>query len=130
METTYRRFTGLNIISILLMLPAFYLILISLLKYGLGIDGPFDASQPLLESWGIKDPPGLNITLLIIGGPIIAGLLSVLQVLGLDWTFDNVQFRFFISIRKRWLPIGIAICSGLILATLAIYLVLENYNHC
>ena len=130
METRYRRFTGLNIVAILLLFPAFFVIAISLLKYGIGIDGPFDASQPLLESMGIKEPPGWNINLLILLGPMVAGLLTVLQVLNIEWHADKEQFRFFISIRKRWFPIGIALFSGLILATLAGYLFLENYNHC
>ena len=129
METTYRRFTGLNILAIALVIPAFYVIMISLLKYGLGIDGPFDASQPMLESWGIKDPPGWNISMVIVLGPILSILITVLQVLSIEWSFTSELFRIYIFIRKRWLPIAIALFSGLVLATLAIYLFLENINH-
>ena len=129
METTHRRFTGLNIIALLLVFPAFYFILISVLKYGLGIHGPFDASKPMLESMGINESPGWNINLLILFGPLVAMILTLLQVLGIEWHFAGEQFRLHISIRKRWFPIVIALLSGLVLATLFIYLFWENLNH-
>ena len=47
--TTQTRHSWLNLAALLLVFPAAYVIIISLLKYGLGIPGPFDTSTPLLE---------------------------------------------------------------------------------
>ena len=55
-------------VALLLALPTTY-VLISILKYGWEIDGPFDSSAPLLERMGIKESPGWNINLLILFGP-------------------------------------------------------------
>ena len=54
--TSSSRNSWLNKVSIVLLFPATYVIVISVLKYGLGMDGPFDASAPTLETMGIKDP--------------------------------------------------------------------------
>ena len=126
METTTRRHIWLNTAAILLLFPAVYVIVISLLKYGLGIDGPFDSSAPFLESIGIKDPVGFNINLLILFGPVIALLPAALQVLQMDWHSSKEQFQFNITIRRKWFPLFIIFLSGLILATLFIYLAGEN----
>jgi hypothetical protein len=114
------------IIGLLLALPAGYVICISLLKYALGIDGPFDASQPTLESWGIKDPPGWNITLLVLLGPVAAVLLSLFQVLAVKAHFGKEQFDFQISIQKKWFPLFVMAISVTILALLLLYLLGEN----
>jgi hypothetical protein len=62
--TTQNRNNWLNLASLLLVFPAAYVIIISILKYGLNIDGPFNVSAPMLESWGIKEPLGLLFYLL------------------------------------------------------------------
>jgi uncharacterized integral membrane protein len=124
MEKTANRFGWLNAVSVLLVLPATYFVLISILKYGLGIDGPFDAAQPMLESLGIQDSLGWNINLLILFGPLLALLFSVLQVL--HFTAEKFDFR--VSILKRWLPLSITGLSVLVLGVLFIYLVGENCN--
>ena len=128
METIISRKKWLNIISLLLVLPTVYFISISVLKYEFGIDGPFDAIAPWLESMGIKESLGWNINLVILLGPIIALVLSVLQVLGAEWKFSKEEFQFRFSIQKRWMPLSIVFLSGLVLATLALYLLAENCN--
>ncbi|MGQ0737524.1 MAG: hypothetical protein ACT4OJ_00535 [Bacteroidota bacterium] len=126
--TSASRSTWFNTLSILLLFPATYVIVISVLKYGWGIDGPFDASAPLLESMGIKEPPGWNINLLILFGPLLAMIFSALQVLHIDWHFNREQADFRITIRKKWWPLSIALFGGLVLLTLAIYLFGENFQ--
>lgn len=63
---------GITILSLLLALPTAYLICISILKYAMGIDAPFDSIAPLLEQMGIKETIGWNINLLILFGPMVA----------------------------------------------------------
>ena len=125
METTHR-YRWLNIVALLLVLPAFYFIITSVLKYGLGIDGPFDAIAPFLERKGINETIGWNINLLIVLGPLIALTISLLQLLGIDWNFSREQFNFRITIQRKWMPMSIVFVSGLVLATLFIYLLREN----
>ena len=126
MEKTNSRYTWLNTLSLLLVLPTVYFIIISVLKYGLGLDGPYDSAEPLLLQLGIDESLGLNINLLILFGPLLALGLTVWQILRIDWNFNNEEFDFRIRVLKKWFPLFIAFLSVLVLATLFIYLVGEN----
>ena len=118
--------TGITIVSLLLALPTAYFIAISLLKYELGVDGPFDAIAPLLERLGIKETLGWNINLVILLGPVVAFLLSIFQVLNIKCTFTQNHFLFQIILKKRWLPLLVAAFSVSLFGILFIYLVGEN----
>jgi drug/metabolite transporter (DMT)-like permease len=113
-------------IGTLLTLPTAYFIFISILKYGFGISGLFNSSQPLLENLGIKESPGLNINLLILFGPAIALLLNLFAVLKIDWQNENEFLSIKISIKKHWWNMVLVIFSGILLATLFIYALGEN----
>ena len=126
METNTRRYTWLNVLSLLLALPTAYFIMISVLKYGLNIDGPFDNATPFLERMGIKENLGWNINLLILFGPQIAFLLTIFQTLKINWQFSKEQFEFHFAIRKKWFPLAVAALSGGLLLILFIYLAGEN----
>ena len=117
---------GIAIISLLLALPTAYFIIISVLKYELGVDGPFDSIAPLLESWGIKESLGWNINLLILFGPLLAFLLTIFQLLGVRMQFTQNHFLFQITVRKRWLLLLVAGVSISLLAVLFTYLFGEN----
>lgn len=118
----------LSAAGLLLALPAAYVITISVIKYGLNINGPFDASQPTLERWGIKDPPGLNISTLILLGPIAGFLLAIFQVLLIKWRFGKEQFDLNVSVKKQWFPLLVAAFSVSLLAAMSLYLLGENCN--
>jgi len=120
--------TGITIVSLLLALPTAYFFTIAILKYELGVDGPFDAIAPLLERWGIKETLGWNINLLLLFGPLLAFLLTIFQLLGIRLQFTQNHFLFQITVRKRWLPLLVAGFSISLLAILFIYLFGENCN--
>ena len=120
--------TGITIVSLLLALPTAYFFAIAILKYELGVDGPFDAIAPLLERWGIKETLGWNINLLILFGPLLAFLFTIFQLLGIRLQFTQNHFLFQITVRKRWLPLLVAGFSISLLAILFIYLFGENCN--
>ena len=120
------RSNWLTAAGLLLALPAGYVICISVLKYWLNIDGPFDSSQPLLEKWGIKEPPGWNINLLILLGPIAGFLLAIFQVLIIKWQFTKEHFHFEFTVKKRWFPILVAAFTVSLVAMLFFYLLGEN----
>ena len=112
MEKNIRRHTWLNMFSLLLALPTACFITISILKYGLNIDAPFDNATPFLERMGIKENLGWNINLLILFGPLIAFLLTIFQTLRINWQFSKEQFEFHFTLRKKWFPLLVAVLSG------------------
>lgn len=126
METIQYRYKLLNITALMLLFPAVYFILISVLKYGLGINGPFNASEPTLEWLGIKESLGWNINLLILFGPVLAFLVAAWQVLRIKLASSKEQVEWHMTIRKRRLPLFIMFLSALVLGSLFVYLVGEN----
>ncbi|HLG39763.1 MAG TPA: hypothetical protein VI461_08850 [Chitinophagaceae bacterium] len=115
--------------ALLLALPTAYFFCIALLKYELGINGPFDAIDPFFVSLGIREPLGWNINLLILFGPIIACLLVVFQVLKVKWEFTRDDFQFHFTVRRHWFSILVGAFSLSLLGVLFIYLFGENC-HC
>lgn len=119
--------TWLTATALLLVMPAAYFILIGVLSE-FGINGPLEAIQPLAEKWGIKDPPGLNITSVILFGPMIAFLLTIFQFVKMEWQVTREEFLLHFSFYKRWFPIIVAAASVGVLAMLFFYLLGENCN--
>ena len=128
MVITTQRNNWWNFLSLALVMPTLYFIIISVLKYEFGIHGPFDAIAPWLEQMGIKEDFGWNINLLILFGPLIAIGISLLQVLHIESHFSSQQFQFNVTVQKKWFPFFILILGGLVLAFLFIYMVGENCN--
>ena len=125
METISFRRNWLNFVALILVLPSACFFCINILNET-GINGPYNTSQPVLESLGIREQFGWNINLLIVFGPVIALLLSSLQVLHIEWNFSKEQFQFNITIRRKWFPLFITFLSVLMLIALFMYLAGEN----
>ncbi len=126
MKSIIQENSKLTVLALILVLPTAYFICISVLKYEMGVDAPFDTIAPLLERMGIRQTVGWNINLLILLGPVIAFVLAILQVLKIDRQFTKEQFDFHFTLRKRWFPLLVVAFSLCVLAILAIYLVGEN----
>lgn len=129
MKTTTFKNNWLTAAALLLSLPTAYFILISVLKYWLGVSGPFDTAQPALERWGIKDAPGWNINLLILFGPVLAFLLTLFQILKIEWRFTEEEFLLNFTVHKRWFPLLVTAFSVGLMAILTFYFLVENYRH-
>ena len=121
------RINWLSAAALLLALPTGYFILINLLNE-MGIVGPYNASQPLLENLGIRQSLGWNINLLIAFGPVIALAISLFQVLKIKFHFSKDQIDFNAQVQLKWFPLLVAALSGGLLAILFIYLFAENCN--
>lgn len=121
------RFNWLSGAALLLALPTGYFILINLLNE-IGIAGPYNASQPLLENLGIKQSLGWNINLLIALGPVIALAISLFQVLKIKFHFSKEQIDFSAQLQLKWFSLLVAALSTGLLAILFIYLFAENCN--
>ena len=127
MKTAYR-INWLSAAALLLALPTAYFILISVLKYVFGIDGPFDSMQPILEQWGIKESLGWNINLLILFGPVVALIIAVTQTLKIQFQFSKEQIDFHVQVKKHWFALFVAVFSAGLLAILFWYVAGENCN--
>ena len=127
MKTITFKNNWLTATGLLLVLPTAYFILIGILS-SLGINGPLESIQPFAEKWGIKDPPGFNITSVILFGPMVAFLLTIFQFLKIEWHFTKEEFLLNLSFQKRWFPILVAAASVGVLAILFFYMIGENCN--
>ncbi|HKO82069.1 MAG TPA: hypothetical protein VJU78_16795 [Chitinophagaceae bacterium] len=116
----------ITLLSLLLALPTAYFICISILKYEMGVDAPFDSIAPFLERMGIKETLGWNINLLILFGPFVAFVLTIFQVVKIDWQFTKEQFLFHLTVKKRWFPLLVIALALSLLAFLGIYMIGEN----
>ena len=114
-------------IALLLILPAGYFILIGVLSE-MGIYGPLESIKPIAEKWGIKDGPGLNITSVIVFGPMVAFLLTVFQFMKVEWRTTREEFLVQFSFYRRWFPIIVAAASVAVSALLFLYVAVENCN--
>ena len=110
MKTITFKNNWLTATALLIVLPTAYLSLVGVLS-ALGINGPLEATQPVAEEWGIKDPPGIehyfHHSLWTDAGfptyhlPILKDRMAPGK--------RRVLSSFYIS-KKRWFPILI-ICS-------------------
>ena len=127
MKTITFKNNWLTATGLVLVLPTAYFIFIGILSE-FGINGPLESIQPFAEKWGIKDPPGFNITSVILFGPMVAFLLTIFQFLKFEWHFTKEEFLLNLSFQKRWFPILVAVASVGVLAILFFYMIGENCN--
>ncbi len=122
----YLKQNAVTALSFLLVLPTAYFIFISVLKYEMGINSPFDSLAPFLERTGIREAIGWNINLLILFGPVVALGLTLLQVLKIEWHISKEEFIFHFTVKKRWFPLLVIAFSVSLLAILTLYMIGEN----
>jgi len=125
MKTITFKNNWLTATALMLVLPTAFFILIGILSE-FGITWPMETIQPVAEYWGIKDPPGLNITSVILFGPMVALLLTIFQFLKIEWHFSSEEFLLNLSFQKRWFPILVAVASMGALVMLSFYMFVEN----
>ena len=127
MKTAIFRNNWVTSLAVLLIVPAAYFVLIGILSE-FGINGPLEAIQPVAERWGIKDGPGLNITSVIVFGPMVGFLLTIFQFMSMEWKLTRDEFFLHFSFYKKWFPIMVALTSVVVLALLFFYVAVENCN--
>jgi hypothetical protein len=116
-----------GIIAASLVIPSLYFIISAFLNYGLGVSGPWSLIEPIFERPENKSL-GLNINLLIIFGPIAACIISLFQVMQLDWRKEkehvNINAAFLVR-SYHWIIIAASLfCT----ASLLLYFLGENCN--
>jgi len=128
MKTTTFKNNWLTAAGLLLALPTGWFIFINILNE-VGISGLYNASQPVLENLGIKESIGWNINLLILFGPVLALLLTLFQILKIEWKFTEEEFLLNFTVHKRWFPLLVTVFSVGLIAILTLYFLVENYRH-
>ena len=116
------------IVGLLLTFPAGYFILISILKYILGLPALYDASAPMLEVLGINESFGWNINGLIRFGPFLALLINIAAIIRLNLDSHPGSYHLDVRVLRRpfnWWIIGV---SAGCLFTLFTYLLCQNCN--
>lgn len=122
METKLFKNNWLTAAGLLLALPTAYFIISSVLKFEMNVEGPYDMIAPIVEGRKL----GWNINLLIAFGPVLAILLTIFQVLRIEFRFTREDFRLNLSVRKKWFPLAVIAFAGCLLAMLVLYLAVDN----
>ena len=127
MKTMTFKSNALTIIAALLAFPTVYFIIANLLNE-MGIPGPYNLIGSFVESTGGREAPGWNINLLILCGPIVAILLTIFQFVKIEFHSSKEEFLLHFSVQKRWFPIIVTVASGLVVASIFLYMIGENCN--
>ena len=114
------------LLGALLVFPIVFVITSALLKYGLGINQPFDAAQPLLEKWGIKERFGWNINAVILFGPILAILLNLFSLVKFNFKAADDYYEIFFFVKSYWWNIILVLVACAMLGILFLYMIGEN----
>ena len=126
MTITSRQHVSAFIAGLLLAFPAFYFILISILKFELNQPYLYDSISGLMLQWGLQEDFGWNVNLLILSGPVLAVLLNLAVILRIQFENTKDQFDCRFIIYRNWLNLAVVLTVGCILGFLALYLIGEN----
>lgn len=110
----------------ILTFPIVFVIGASLMKYGMGINQPFDTVQPLLEKWGIKERFGWNVNAVILFGPILAIVLNFFSLVKLRVKQVDDYYELWICVKRYWWNILLVLAAGVMLGILFLYMLGEN----
>lgn len=129
MNTLSGRFSDKKLASLglLLVLPAFYFVSASILKYGLGIGYPFDAldifySNPRrLRIFNLVSP------IVFLGSLCLACAFNACAILHLNIRKEKDAFISTITVKAKFWNLAVVGVSALLLATLMGYAFVENF---
>ena len=127
MKTMTFKSNTLTIVAALLLFPTVYFVIANLLNE-IGVAGPYNLIGSFIEDAGGAEPPGWNINLLILGGPVTAILLTIFQFVKIEFHSSKEEFLLHFSVQKRWFPIVVTIMGAAVLAAIFFYMIGENCN--
>ena len=105
------------------MLPAALFIGANVLKFGLGIEGPYDVLRPL------TDPPKATtnlVTVLVLAGPVVGLAIALWPIIRLRFGHPDRLIQATVSLRLQWVNIAIAVVALGLLAILFGHILAEN----
>lgn len=112
----------LALLGLIVMLPTSILVVAAILKYIIGVDGPFDALEPTLTPI-VTHPLGETVFVL---APYVALFLAIVPVtrLGLGWRTGRLSAT--MEVNAPALNVGVALASVLLAGFMVLYWVAEN----
>ena len=112
----------LALLGLIVMLPTSILVAAAILKYIVGVDGPFDALEPALTPI-VTHPLGETVFVL---APYVALFLAMVPVtrLGLGWRTGRLSAT--MEVNAPALNVVVALASGLLAGFMVLYWVAEN----
>jgi hypothetical protein len=109
--------TGLAVL-----LPTATFIALALMKYVLGISGPFDAVEPTVTPF-ITDPAGETV---LIVAPYVALLLAAIPIVRVRLAWHDMRLTGGIEVAAPALNLIVVVVSAAVVVFMAIYWVAEN----
>ncbi len=121
-DTAFRHPERLALLGLAVMLPTAILVTVALLKYVVGVAGPFDAIEPAMTPI-VTHPIGETLFVL---APYLALLLAAVPVtrLGLAWRAGRLSAT--IQVAAPALNLAVVLTSLLLVAFMLLYWVAEN----
>ena len=112
----------LALLGLIVMLPTSILVVAAILKYIIGVDGPFDALEPALTPI-VTHPLGETAFVL---APYVALFLALIPVtrLGLGWRTGRLSAT--MEVNAPALNVVVALASVLLAVFMVLYWVAEN----
>lgn len=111
------------VLAAVLVLPAALFVGANVLKYNVGVDGPYAALGPL------TDPPRSTtdyVTALVLLGPVAGFALVLWPILRLGFGHPEGEIQATVTIRLRWANIAVAVVALGVLAVLFGHVLAEN----
>src|SRR5215218_7917239 len=119
----------LAVVGTLLLLALLYFVSASLLKYGIGIGFLFDPLEAILSVAGRRVVFNVVSPFVFLGGLCLALALNIYAVARLNLRREEGTIVSTIRLKLRLSNIAVAVVSILLLATLLIYVFLENFTY-
>ena len=113
-----RRDSRVALVVLALVAPTCVYLVLSVLKYGLGVDQPFDAAAPLFLNRAVE--------IFTVVAPAVALLLSLLPILRVRIGVESGHINAVLAFRARPLNLLVTLLAGAVVAVLVTYFFLEN----
>ena len=112
----------LAVVGLLVLLPTLTLVLLSILKYVLGVPGPFDAVEPVVTPL-VTHPIGETIFTL---APYLALLFAIVPTMRVDVRWRESRLAGSIAFSAPPASILLAAASAVVAVVMGVYWVVEN----
>ncbi len=117
------------VLAAILVFPAAFFLIGSVLKFEAGIPVFYDMAEPLMLRMGLNEKLGFNINLLIAFGPIVALALTLFSLVRIKTVSRKDFFSMSVCFPGKGVLLYLALVSAFMMCFLLVYVVGENC-HC
>ncbi len=106
------------VVALALVLPTCVFLTLSILKFGLGVPGPYDVAEPFF----------LNrlVELFTVLAPGVAFIVAIVPVVRLRVSWEDGRLAGIVAVRARPLNLLATLLTGLVVGMLVAYFLVEN----